>query len=181
MTAAVNPYASPETDELVPEGDDAPPSVPRLFTFDGRLGRMRMVAYIFMPTFLTLPLAFASLMLASDLPALGFGAYAIVILAHTIFTFSVYVRRLHDLDQSGLLTLLMLVPLVNILLGIYLLFFRGTEGSNRYGAPTVPNSTGVKVAFGLCLAFMVLVPIVAAVAIPAFTQYMERAQQSQLP
>jgi uncharacterized membrane protein YhaH (DUF805 family) len=181
MTPAVNPYASPETTELVPQSDEDPPSVPKLFSFEGRLGRMRLVAYLFVPTLLTVPLAFAALMLASELPALGFGGYAIVLLAHTVFTVSVYVRRLHDLDQPGLLMLLLLVPLVNLLLLAYLFFFRGTEGSNHYGAPTVPNSAGVKAAFGFGLAFLLLVPILAAIAIPAFTQYVERAQQSQLP
>jgi len=48
---------------------------------------------------------------------------------------SVYVRRLHDINQSGLLTLLLLVPFVNLLLFLYLLFAPGTQGANKYGNP----------------------------------------------
>jgi uncharacterized membrane protein YhaH (DUF805 family)/type II secretory pathway pseudopilin PulG len=45
------------------------------------------------------------------------------------------VKRLHDLNKSGWLWLLGLIPLVNFCFGIYLLFGKGTDGSNDYGAP----------------------------------------------
>ena len=44
------------------------------------------------------------------------------------------IRRLHDLDRSGWFILLALVPFVNILFAIYIWFFKGTDGYNRYGA-----------------------------------------------
>jgi uncharacterized membrane protein YhaH (DUF805 family) len=44
------------------------------------------------------------------------------------------VKRLHDLDKSGWYCLLLFVPLVNILLGLMLLFKRGSQGANTYGA-----------------------------------------------
>ncbi len=43
------------------------------------------------------------------------------------------VKRLHDADKSGWLLLLGLIPLVNIALGLYMLFADGTVGPNRYG------------------------------------------------
>lgn len=46
---------------------------------------------------------------------------------------SLGVRRLHDLNRTGWMFLLFLIPLVNIALAIYMLFFRGTEGHNKYG------------------------------------------------
>lgn len=45
------------------------------------------------------------------------------------------INRLHDLNKSGWLGLLGLIPLVNVFFGIYLLFGRGTNGANDYGAP----------------------------------------------
>ena len=45
------------------------------------------------------------------------------------------VKRLHDLNKSGWLWLLALIPLVNLFFGIYLLFGKGTEGANDYGDP----------------------------------------------
>ncbi len=43
------------------------------------------------------------------------------------------IGRLHDLDRSGWWSLLGFVPFVNICLGIYLLFAKGTDGENEYG------------------------------------------------
>ncbi len=44
-------------------------------------------------------------------------------------------RRLHDIDQTSWLTLLLLIPLVNALFMIALVFIKGTDGWNRYGPP----------------------------------------------
>lgn len=43
------------------------------------------------------------------------------------------IRRLHDLNRSGWWALIMLIPFVNLLFAIYILFFKGTEGPNKYG------------------------------------------------
>lgn len=43
------------------------------------------------------------------------------------------IQRFHDLDRSGLWAFTTLIPVVNIVPGIYLLFFRGTIGPNRFG------------------------------------------------
>jgi uncharacterized membrane protein YhaH (DUF805 family) len=45
---------------------------------------------------------------------------------------AVSVRRMHDLDKSGWMVLLALVPLVNFYY-LYLLVQPGTPGSNRFG------------------------------------------------
>ncbi|HUB93000.1 MAG TPA: DUF805 domain-containing protein [Verrucomicrobiae bacterium] len=63
----------------------------------------------------------------------------VIIIAAVLLIFpvkvSAYVRRLHDLNQSGWLTLLILVPFVGIPLFLYLLFAPGTREQNKYGAP----------------------------------------------
>ncbi len=69
-------------------------------------------------------IVFALLMLIVALVVL----FASVILA---------IKRFHDLDKSGWWYLIAIIPIVNILVGIYLLFFKGTEGPNRFGAPVV--------------------------------------------
>lgn len=43
------------------------------------------------------------------------------------------IRRLHDLDKSGWLLLLMFVPIVGFFFGWYLILVKGTNGNNRYG------------------------------------------------
>lgn len=49
-------------------------------------------------------------------------------------SFTLIIRRLHDLNYSGWWALLVFVPCVNFILGIYLTFFSGTVGENRFGA-----------------------------------------------
>lgn len=48
-------------------------------------------------------------------------------------SFSLGVRRWHDLNHSGWWMLLALIPVVNICATIYLIFARGTKGPNDYG------------------------------------------------
>lgn len=57
-----------------------------------------------------------------------------VILA-TYASFVLIIKRFHDLDKSGWMSLLMIIPMVNFFAGIYLLFFRGTDGPNQFGPP----------------------------------------------
>lgn len=64
-----------------------------------------------------------------DVYVLGF---FMVILAPIYALFPV-VRRLHDINASGWWFALSLVPIANFVLGVTLLFMKGTEGENRYG------------------------------------------------
>ena len=66
----------------------------------------------------------------------GFGMLLgfVALFAGLWFMIAQDVKRLHDVDKSGWLLLLVLIPLVNIVLGLYMLFADGTVGPNRYGA-----------------------------------------------
>lgn len=50
-----------------------------------------------------------------------------------IFTFSLGIRRLHDIGLSGWFSLLFFIPLANLLLVLSFLFIRGKNGPNAYG------------------------------------------------
>lgn len=52
-----------------------------------------------------------------------------------VFTFSLYARRLHDLNKTAWWSLLLFVPLANFILIIILILKPGTKGENRYGSP----------------------------------------------
>lgn len=56
----------------------------------------------------------------------------IVSLALIIPSIAVAVRRLHDINKSGWMILLCLIPFVNFYL-IYLFFLEGDKGPNEYG------------------------------------------------
>lgn len=64
---------------------------------------------------------------ASGLLQNGFG------LVSLIPGLAVSVRRLHDQDRSGLLLLLLLIPVLGWFALIVLMFLSGTNGPNRYG------------------------------------------------
>ena len=108
------------------------------FTFKGRLNRQ---SYIFRGLFLSLTLGFIETVLTLCVDENVMGAFDILMLliafACSILSFwaglALNVRRLHDLDKSGWWLLIMCIPIVNFFLGIYILFFKGTEGANQYG------------------------------------------------
>ncbi|HSX43069.1 MAG TPA: DUF805 domain-containing protein [Candidatus Saccharimonadales bacterium] len=60
---------------------------------------------------------------------------------------SLQVRRLHDINQPGILCLLSLVPAVNLFFVLCLLFAPGTGGANSYGEPVADNSFWVILGF----------------------------------
>lgn len=49
----------------------------------------------------------------------------------------VSIRRMHDINKSGWIFLVALIPLIGLIVWIYLTCKKGTEGSNRFGEPTV--------------------------------------------
>lgn len=57
----------------------------------------------------------------------------VVILIIGVSSLSLSVRRCHDLNQSGWLALVSLIPFINVLFSIYLMFAKGTDGDNLYG------------------------------------------------
>ena len=60
---------------------------------------------------------------------LGGIVYLVSAIAHLIL----FIRRSHDVNRSGWLALLIIVPLVNIAVGLYAIFAKGTQGPNRFG------------------------------------------------
>ena len=51
-----------------------------------------------------------------------------------IFSLSIIARRWHDLGKSGWMALLGIIPIVNFVVWLYLVFKEGAVGSNKYGA-----------------------------------------------
>ncbi|MBR1579919.1 MAG: DUF805 domain-containing protein [Selenomonadaceae bacterium] len=110
-----------------------------IFTVEGRLNRLRYFKYTLLVSVVCGVLEVVLVWLASKLTGSGEG-----ILITVVYTLSsipmfignamVTVRRCHDLNMSGGFVLLCIIPIVNVLFGIYLLFAKGTVGWNKYGA-----------------------------------------------
>jgi uncharacterized membrane protein YhaH (DUF805 family) len=167
-----NPYAAPAAalDGAAPFDDDT--YQPVLFELNGRIGRLRYLGYSWVLGFLlqvvVLGLAAAhAFQLAGLLQPWG----NFMVLAF------VARRRLHDLDRSAWFALAMLIPFLNILVGLYLLCAPGTAGANRFGRPPRPNGRGGIVV--TLLAAVVVIGILAAVAIPAYQNYVAKARAAQ--
>lgn len=81
----------------------------------------------------------------------------------TVFYSVVFaIRRCHDFNASGWWSLLLLIPLANLVF----YFIPGSEGGNRFG-PMRPTRTWEKV-LGIVFLVLMIVGVVAAIAIPAF-------------
>lgn len=71
--------------------------------------------------------------LSTKLITLSLAVIALMLLIYTSFVFSI--RRLHDLNLSGWLSLVLYVPVIGSLLYWYIALARGAEGRNDYGQP----------------------------------------------
>jgi uncharacterized membrane protein YhaH (DUF805 family) len=164
-----NPYGAPRA--MV--GDAAEKFQPvRLFAVSGRIGRARYVVYSIVVALLLMLVAGTA---AAFLGALGMAVLAVAYLAMFVISIMLTIQRSHDFNMSGWFSLLALVPLVNMIFW----FIPGTDGANRFGAKTPPNSTGVMIGLWLVPAIFVLGGILAAIAVPAYQDYVKRAQVQQ--
>jgi|SRR5688572_21378266 len=162
-----NPYAAPKA--AVSDIDVAQEYQEiRMWSPSGRIGRLRYLAYS------TGASIVAGLTAGAATSVLGeTGAGVVVIVAYivaVVFCVISTIKRSHDMDWSGWTALLTIIPLV----GLIWLFKPGSERTNSYGAPPPPNTTAVKI-LGLLLPIIALIGIVAAIAIPAYADYTNRA------
>ncbi|MEM7468542.1 MAG: DUF805 domain-containing protein [Pseudomonadota bacterium] len=176
----VNPYESPTANASL-GGDEA--YEPKMLAFSGRIGRARYLAYSIVCNMLIgIPVGIVVAMFAGSGLLEGDSSVAAVIAIGLLYALSFVVlfvfarRRLNDLDRSGWWSLLFIVPLLNLILGLYLLFGPGTDGANRFGPPPTKNSSTILIVI---LALLVFVGILAAVAIPAYQDYVQRAAELQ--
>lgn len=61
-------------------------------------------------------------------------AFFTILLVAIVGGFMIDIRRLHDLNKSGWWTLILFIPYINVIFGLYILFAPGTQGYNKYGA-----------------------------------------------
>ena len=110
--------------------------------FLGAAGRTRRIAFINIAAFALLMIALALGVAAAyaDVPRDGLfiakaGGFAVVIVASVWILVCAGIRRLHDMNRSGLWLLTVLIPAVNALLLLALVIWPGHKGENQFGAP----------------------------------------------
>lgn len=178
---ATNPYNAPrarvaDAAEQVGEA--------KFWSFAGRIGRMRYIAYNMAATLVMMAVLVGVMIIGGGAAAMGAdeaGGMVIILLIIPIYivaiviSFMLSIQRVHDFNMSGWLSLLTLFGAA-----IVFMFIPGTKGSNNYGPQPPPNSAGVLVLFWMFVAGLIMLPILAAISIPAYMQYMQQAQESQM-
>jgi uncharacterized membrane protein YhaH (DUF805 family) len=169
-----NPYTTPKanvTDPVEEYGEV------KVFSASGRLGRVRYIGY---SVGLTVLISIVAGFLTAALGAFaGKGAAASIMVACYVaifvISFMLTIQRAHDFNSSGWFALLVLIPLVNLIFW----FIPGTDGENRFGRKTPPNGIGV-ILLACIIPFVFVIGILAAIAIPAYSDYVHRAKAAQV-
>lgn len=167
VSAATTPYATPKATvaETLPEFGEL-----KAFTTDGRIGRLRYLAWSMVLMLACLPLfgIAGGFFAASEI--LGGLLMVVVGIAVAVVGIMFGVQRLHDIGWSGWLLLVTLVPIVGGVFSLLMFIIPGSTAANRFGPPPPPNSRAVKVLALLWVAIIVI-GIVAAIALPAYMGY----------
>lgn len=174
--ATMNPYSPPRAHVDDVEDGDAGVQPVKVWSAQGRVGRLRYLAHLMGAYFVFMVLAVAGGAIAGAMrsEAIVTAVTVIGVVIYLWFTILKTIQRSHDMGWSGWTAPLVLIPLVSLIW----IFKGGTQGRNRFGAPPPPNTTGVKVLAFLPLVVAVI-GIIAAIALPAYMQYGQRAAQQQ--
>ena len=121
-----------------------------LFTFKGRINRPQYIlGMLFLIVLGMISLAFSKYIHNLDsnhlISTFTFIILTLIKIAINLLivaiSFSLMIRRLHDLNKSGWYVLIAAIPIICILFGAYLIIFSGTKGPNKYGEDTASNNT----------------------------------------
>ncbi len=137
----------------------------RIWSWRGRIGRARFVAYcgLLFP-FLALSGVLVALLIpvlppnfmnnldASTVIVLGVVIYLMLMLFIAFFAS----RRMRDMNNSAWLGLLVVLPYINFIVFLLLLFKAGDEGENRHGLPPAPNNLGVWISVLLTVLLLIV-------------------------
>ncbi|MEJ2407277.1 MAG: DUF805 domain-containing protein [Candidatus Thiodiazotropha sp.] len=170
QTDTNNPYAPPQkpVEHLMEEFAPA-----NIFSSNGRIGRLRYIAYTIGIPLLAYLIFRAAIFTAGALtnkemvamvflPFLSLPAMAFVFATNVLLT----IQRCHDFNTNGWLSLVIVIPILPLIFW----FIPGTKGNNRFGPPPPPNR-GVLLKIVLLLILLFVIGILAAIAIPAYQSY----------
>lgn len=172
-----NPYAAPQT---VSHVDAHEYGEVKIFSARGRLGRVRYIGYTIAFSFLILLIGsfivgiLVALIRPKDVSAMMTISLLPYVLVYAIQIW-LTIQRCHDFNFSGWLSVLIIIPLA----GFVFWFIPGTDGPNRWGNKTPPNTTtNIVMALVVPVVAVALIGILAAIAIPQYQTYAKRAAEA---
>jgi len=146
----------------------------RVFSVQGRIGRLRYLAWSLVVMVAVAGLFGIAAIVAAISKPVGLLLMALLAIAALVINVQIGVQRLHDIGVSGWLLLLNLVPVIGVFVPLLMIVIPGKRGPNRYGPPQPANSLAVKVLAALWL-LLVIGGVLVAITVPAATQYLHRA------
>lgn len=121
--------------------------------FEGRINRKNLLFGILASFALTILIMIITyIFFQTDSGELTDGGSLLVLLVYvlwSIYIYSLYVRRLHDLGKSGYQALLLFVPLFNFIFALYLFFAQGESKENKFGQKPSNRTLSLKELFSL--------------------------------
>ncbi|MBD1552086.1 DUF805 domain-containing protein [Pseudomonas typographi] len=134
-------------------------------TRNGRIGRLRYLAWTFVFMLVGFPITLALLKVVYSLnAAVSLLLLGTVGVAALVVGVRICAQRLHDIGWSAWWLLLYLVPLGNNIFALVMLVMPGDPGRNRFGPPPPPNNTAVKLLAVLGLAAFIGLFLLAVLA-----------------
>lgn len=152
-TAPASPYASPTA--IIAQDDNEVGEL-NIWGIEGRIGRMRYIAWSMVFMFALFPALLIGALAIKASVLLGGLIMTVIGIAAIIVGIQISVKRLHDVGWSGWLLLITLIPFVGSIFQLLIFVMPGSQGSNRFGAAPPENSQAVKVLFWVWVAFIVL-------------------------
>lgn len=172
-----NPYAPPRANVTLSESGTDEYGEVRVFSVSGRIGRVRYLAYsigLSLLAFLALGIVAAIAAAVTGDPSVAIVVVVLSYFAAILIQFLPAIQRSHDMNVTGWLSLIVLVPFGTLVF----LFAPGTRGENNYGLRPPPNGVGV-ILVACLLPLLFVGGILAAIAIPAYQDYTIRAQVTE--
>ena len=174
-----NPYSTP-TSDLHRNLNNGQNDTSSPFSSKGRFSRLSYLAWNLILNVIMLIVfaviagiagAASTLLTGTDPNAMmafytsGAGLFMLAImLVSLVITLLFFIRRLHDINMSGWWSILVFIPLVNLIFGIYVLVKKGTEGANRF-APVraTPKWERILGIIAIVLIVLYLIAIIASI------------------
>ena len=134
------PYQTSEQSETMSGESDRELYVPdndikgMFLRYDNRLNRKRYILRSITVAVAVIVIAINLSVIANKLGSRAIAALGILVSALPIIpAFMLSIRRLHDLNRPGWWCIGFFIPMINFVLSIYLIFFKGTKGPNQFG------------------------------------------------